>query len=84
MFSVLTCSVYSLWRSIGRAWTTYHLAEAGLESVDSDVVLDSLELGRQGDLGLNEGDELLLGNLREQVERVQVLLALTDEGGVCE
>ena len=39
---------------------TYHLREFSFEVVDSDIVLDRLELGNQLNLRLNQGKELLL------------------------
>jgi hypothetical protein len=57
---------------------TYHLGELGLEMVHTDVVLDVLNLGYEGDLCLDELRELLLCNLRQLIDKTQVLLNNSD------
>ena len=58
----------------------YHLAEARLEVIDADVVLDGLELGDEGHLRLDQSSKLLLGDACELAERAEVLLYDGDLG----
>lgn len=59
---------------------TYDLAEPRLEVVDSDIVLDLLELDGQGSLRLHQSGELCLGDLRQLADSAKVLVLDNDDG----
>ena len=56
------------------------MGESSLEVVDSDIVLDRLELGNQLDLRLDQSSQLLLGEPGQLANYSQVLVDNGDLG----
>lgn len=53
---------------------TYNLTEAGLEVVDTNVVLDGIQLCDQSNLCLHQGGKLLLNDLLLGCQLLEVLV----------